>query len=90
MQENSHQVGTELQEAVALDAWIDAQLQGREAISNLPDLDPDVVGMTALAHDLMSLGEAVQPAEDFVMHLSAHLEGAALNARLGQQSKYFP
>ena len=84
MQHNSQQADSELPAAEALDAWITARLAGREKLASLPNLPPQAIELTALAHDLIALAEETQPEEEFVMHLVASLKGTALHQYLAK------
>ncbi len=79
MQHDPQQADSELQAAEALDAWITARLNGREELASLPNLAPEEINLTALTHDLISLAEEIQPAEEFVIHLAASIRWTALH-----------
>ena len=79
MQHNSQQADYEMQAAEAVDAWITARLAGHKELVSLPNLDPQAIELTALAHDLISLAEEAQPEQEFAIHLGASIRWTALH-----------
>lgn len=74
----------ESQAAATLDTWITARLAGREELAALPNLTTQAIDLTALANDLLSLAEDIQPDDEFVLHLSASLKAASLRRLIAQ------
>lgn len=74
----------ESQAAATLDTWITARLAGREELAALPNLAPQAIGLIALAHDLLSLAEDIQPDDEFVLHLGVGLKAISLRRLMTQ------
>jgi hypothetical protein len=68
----------ESQAAADLDAWITARLSGREELTSLPNLTPEVLELSALAQDLLLLAEEIQPDDEYVLDFVAGLKAASL------------
>ena len=64
--------------AAELDTWITARFAGRERLAALADLNSQTINLTALAQDLLSLAESIQPDHDFVLNLEASLRRKVL------------
>ena len=73
MQDNPQSEEFNSQIEAELDSWITARLAGRKQISSLANLNSQTVNLTALAQDLLSLTESMQPDQDFVLNLEAKL-----------------
>ena len=78
MPENLPPEEFEAKVAAQVDAWITARLTGREHLALLSNLDSQTVNFTALAQDLLSLAEDIQPNHDFVLDLEAKLRRKVL------------
>jgi hypothetical protein len=78
MQDNLQPEEFESKIAADLDTWITARLTGREQLASLSNLDSQTVDLAALAQDLLSLAEGIQPDRDFVLDLEANLRRKVL------------
>jgi hypothetical protein len=78
MQDNLQPEEFESKVAAELDAWITARLTGREQLASLSNSDSQTVDLAALAQDLLSLAEGIQPDRDFVLDLEASLRRKVL------------
>lgn len=64
--------------AAELDTWITARFAGREQLASLSNLNSQTIELSALAQDLLSLSESIQPDHDFVLDLEASLRRKVL------------
>ncbi|MDM9385399.1 hypothetical protein QUB80_32615 [Chlorogloeopsis sp. ULAP01] len=78
MQENIQPEEFETKIATELDAWITARFAEQGQLASLSNLDPQTVDLTALAQDLLSLAEGIQPNHDFLLNLEAKLRRKVL------------
>ena len=78
MSKNLQPEECEFQIAAELDAWITARFSGRRQLAVLSNLNSQTVELSALAQDLLSLAEGIQPDDDFVLDLEASLRRKAL------------
>ncbi|XGV94729.1 MAG: hypothetical protein ACAF41_18515 [Leptolyngbya sp. BL-A-14] len=79
MQENLQPEELEVKSAAELDTWITTRFTGQEQLAALPNLDSQTIDLAALAQDLLSLVEDIQPNHDFVLDLEAKLRRKILN-----------
>ena len=81
MHDNPQPEEFEARIATDLDAWMTARMAGREQLASLSNLDLQTVELSALAQDLLSLAEDIQPDPNFVLDLEARLRYQAISSR---------